>query len=263
MTNVFADWWYQTERHCNGNWCNQYRPFTAEDFHLFDFSGKIDDEQLNSEQHYRQHGVQHHRSIVDSGHSSSADDSDHHRADDDDLTDSISQQLIYAIDDAIKQIDQLYNATDRQHTGKSIVQRINAIIFTESTSYNSNSRHPWSLHYYSPNSRHLRDRSYPAMVSIRALQRLKKSVQYLDRLSTYSHFRHHMNTPQMLTELNKLAYRNDIWQSICTHHHASDECSTMYQYRSANGRCNNVNNPQWGEATTTFQRILAADYNDG
>ncbi|KAF2367819.1 hypothetical protein FHG87_001411 [Trinorchestia longiramus] len=40
-------------------------------------------------------------------------------------------------------------------------------------------------------------------------------------------------------------------------------CSAPSKYRSVDGACNNLNNPDWGQAGTTFVRLLPPVYSDG
>ena len=41
------------------------------------------------------------------------------------------------------------------------------------------------------------------------------------------------------------------------------ECRKSGKYRTIDGSCNNPKHPQWGQANTAFQRILAPEYEDG
>lgn len=38
---------------------------------------------------------------------------------------------------------------------------------------------------------------------------------------------------------------------------------TATRYRSINGSCNNLNNPGWGTANSTYGRIIPSKYGDG
>ena len=41
-------------------------------------------------------------------------------------------------------------------------------------------------------------------------------------------------------------------------------CDASYAYRSLDGTCNNLNNPQYGQANTIYQRLMGpATYADG
>ena len=40
-------------------------------------------------------------------------------------------------------------------------------------------------------------------------------------------------------------------------------CESYHPYRSADGSCNNLENPLWGAANTAFQRTLLPQYSDG
>ena len=40
-------------------------------------------------------------------------------------------------------------------------------------------------------------------------------------------------------------------------------CDPLSLWRTANGTCNNLDNPLWGAANTAFQRILLPEYSDG
>ncbi|XP_043235689.1 peroxidase-like [Amphibalanus amphitrite] len=40
-------------------------------------------------------------------------------------------------------------------------------------------------------------------------------------------------------------------------------CNASYPYRTANGTCNNLQNPLWGSAFRAFRRVLQPDYEDG
>ena len=40
-------------------------------------------------------------------------------------------------------------------------------------------------------------------------------------------------------------------------------CNPNDKYRTFNGSCNNLQNPNWGAALTPFYRLMNADFNDG
>ena len=40
-------------------------------------------------------------------------------------------------------------------------------------------------------------------------------------------------------------------------------CDHTYKYRTYNGWCNNLNNPQYGKSVTSLVRFLSAKYDDG
>jgi hypothetical protein len=40
-------------------------------------------------------------------------------------------------------------------------------------------------------------------------------------------------------------------------------CDLEYQYRSADGSCNNLDHPSWGQGHTPQRRFLLPDYDDG
>jgi len=40
-------------------------------------------------------------------------------------------------------------------------------------------------------------------------------------------------------------------------------CNPDDKYRTFNGSCNNLRNPNWGAALTPFYRLINADFNDG
>ena len=44
---------------------------------------------------------------------------------------------------------------------------------------------------------------------------------------------------------------------------ATVSCDNAYYYRSADGTCNNLDNPSWGAADQTYQRLLDPVYDDG
>lgn len=46
----------------------------------------------------------------------------------------------------------------------------------------------------------------------------------------------------------------------CTQARYTATCDANYPYRTANGYCNNLLNPEWGSAMTCQSRILQAHY---
>jgi len=50
--------------------------------------------------------------------------------------------------------------------------------------------------------------------------------------------------------------------TVCSDFTRPEPCKKT-KYRSVNGKCNNLENPHWGSALTTFKRFLLPEYDDG
>ena len=60
--------------------------------------------------------------------------------------------------------------------------------------------------------------------------------------------------------LQQFSVLNTIINQTCA---AAPRCNPGSVYRSADGSCNNLNNPAWGMSRTALQRILAPAYENG
>ncbi|KAI1710068.1 heme peroxidase domain-containing protein [Ditylenchus destructor] len=137
------------------------------------------------------------------------------------------------IDDAINEIDKLYNDTE-----DSLLSQINILDHMMQT------QKFWASHTRS--DRIARERAFGALVALSATKRLR---------------RRHLENAQYDDDLMRMI------RAVCVsdregHSGSGMKCDNS-AYRQIDGHCNNVEHTEWGATYSPFQRFLAADYADG
>ncbi len=60
--------------------------------------------------------------------------------------------------------------------------------------------------------------------------------------------------------LPKISLRDTVLENTCLE---PIVCNNTSKYRTVDGSCNNLANPNWGQANTIFERLLPAHYGNG
>ena len=82
------------------------------------------------------------------------------------------------------------------------------------------------------------------------------SINFILNLCYYS-------TGRCLSDLQNDIELQQIWREMVGCMNLNITCDEHYQYRSADGSCNNLVFPEWGQAFTPQIRFVEAHYEDG
>uniref|UniRef100_A0A6A7FUB4 Peroxidase-like n=1 Tax=Hirondellea gigas TaxID=1518452 RepID=A0A6A7FUB4_9CRUS len=93
----------------------------------------------------------------------------------------------------------------------------------------------------------IRNKGRAAALVLMASKKIKNDLQLSPAQATFS--------------LARFSVRDSMLSSVCPPRLPA--CSTHTRYRTTDGSCNNINNPDWGSAGTTFRRLLPPVYADG
>ncbi|KAK7872169.1 hypothetical protein R5R35_001733 [Gryllus longicercus] len=106
-----------------------------------------------------------------------------------------------------------------------------------------------------------------AHIALKASMHLSHSVCYLNDFSSdeCARFLTMLKLPKLSDsgESSEKQQQQLLGDKCAAQHSATLTCSRSTKYRSANGSCNHLTHPSWGQSLTGYRRLLFPQYSDG